>query len=50
MGKINKENLAPTAVNALYPNTNTSTNIFALLATNDDYDDKKIITNNITHK
>ena len=33
-----------------YPNTNTSTNTFALLATNDDDYDKKIITSNITHK
>ena len=50
LGKIDNINLEPTTVNSFYPTTNTSTNRFSLLATNDDNDDKKIITNSRTHK
>ena len=49
-GTIDKKNIRPTTVNSFYPTTNTSTNRFLLLATNDDNDNKKIITNSRTHK
>ena len=49
-GKIYKKNLEPKTINSFYPTTNTSTNIFEILATNDDDDSKSIINNNINHK
>ena len=48
--KIDKKNLKLTTVNLLYPTTKNTKNIFALLATKHDDDDKAIIINNQTHK
>ena len=50
MGKIDKKNIEPATVNSLYPTTNNTTNRFAILATNDDYDKKTIIINNRANK
>ena len=50
LGKTDNKNLEPTTVNSLYPTTNNSTNIFALLSTNNYVYHKKIIISNRTHK
>ena len=50
MDEIDKKNIEPATVNSLYPTTNNSTNIFALLSTNNYDYHKKIIISNRTHK